>query len=670
MKKGLLFAIITTVLLVGCNGRPNVTATPTPTSVPTSTPTLTPSPVAMFNLTVKVASGNGKVKIENITDYSDEAFASFPITDEKIKTGGVTIFSNAQKDSCFFGWFSDADCKKSIDYNPIYTYKNISNGDSDKTIYAKFVTCTPIPTATPVPSEIPVDWSDIRQYADDDHGTIKAELRKTLTDNNVFKKPALDVTFDIPFNKTYKNQVAKKINYELQKAYQMLQDKDYYPDMSGIRVVARKGTLEKKTIEFHTTFFDEGILSVTFLVNYKMFIQSYSNPADGIWYKYHYIYPLTFNLESGETVKLADLFYNDVDFAEVLRQAVTHQIYNNNLPNGILNENGSLEPFDDAILQDSVGKINNEQRFFINSDNAIVLVIEGSQQIDYYNNYQIIDYEFPIMQDTFFKYGTLHITHLEGEHLSDDCSDLHDIIVKDTSAEYLSNTYNYLDPYRMGDGPLIKDGLHIISDKIQIGQYTKVFSNDFEDGRPFSDYELRSMLSDKNSQLYKNIAVLKTDEKNERVWLSQKIIGKYIVISTYSKNNGSSLVLDRTYTLFDKETNQPLDVSLHWDRINDFFKEGVDANEFLKAEYKKKLVSSNLFTEEQIDDFIDSLHMNAITFEIYDYSSEFCLWVSVEKESWPQEPFTVENTGWGYGMYCDYSRVKVPISDISKLIFY
>ncbi len=529
---------------------------------------------------------------------------------------------------------------------------------------------TSVPTDTPTPTLVPspVTYADIRQYVDDDHGMVKAELRNSLSDNNVFKKPAFDVSFEIPFDKVYENLVINKINHELLKAYQMLQDKDFYPDMSGIRVIARKAESVEKTVVFYTTFFDEGILSVFFSVNYQFGCQLISDPTHSEYYNYHYIYPLTFNLESGEIVKLADLFYNDVVFADVLRQAAKYQIANGKLPNGMLDKTGNLKTFDDARLQEFVDKINNEQRFFINGDNAIVLIFEGSQQVGASGVNLVIDYELPIMQDTFFKNGTLHITHLDGKHLSDSTTDFRNIIVKDTSAEYLAQTEDYTDPANL-TGYLAKDTtVRVISDKIQIGEFSKVFVDSSKDHPAFTDDELRSFFRDSNSQLYKNIAVLKFDSYCEKiVHLAQKTIGKYIVISTRTSNG--YVELDETYTLFDKETKKPLNKCFHWDKVGDFFKEGVNINAFLKAEYKKTLLSSNLFTEEQIDNFIESLNMDATRFEIDKFSSELCLWVPVAKESWPQEPFTYENTGWAYGMYLDYSRVKVPISDLSKLIF-
>lgn len=414
-------------------------------------------------------------------------------------------------------------------------------------------TNTPMATSTPSPTPTPIDWSDTRQYVDDSHGMIKAELRDKLTAINVYKK-------------NVDEEASKKIEQRLTEIEEDIKSGKLYPNLSGFKLYEAKAVKKELDVDFCQSFFVEGILSGYFAVRYK-FYDSLEAGCGNYWNSYEYMYPVTFNLESGEEIKIRDLFYNDVDYLKYLKDTAMKRIFEAEI--------GAYEAlyiyYGDAqatkvtlselewlqILSD----ISENQRFTIDNGQLVLLFDQGEKQIGV---------NIAPTKD-FFDNATYHIVHLDNPYLVEAPADnmFYQVKIVDKDYDIVDVSYENITPVKLKNGEVVSFKMQDISEKW------------------FSISDIKEMLQDKSSQLYKNIYEMYTE--NGVAYVDQFELDKYVVLMAYSYYEWYHTVEFAVYTFFDKETLQPLQICLVSDKPETFFKQGKDYVKILKNEIESAI---------------------------------------------------------------------------------
>ncbi len=556
MKKLYFVLLIIAAILVGCTKPSELTAEPTAAATPTVSPTCTPSPTpfvnATINLTAKVSFGYGQVKLAYDQKFADEASVSVLL--DVYQKNGISVFSSPESGFRFEGWYKNSDCTEIINSNPIFSYKidETKQGDVNETIYAKFVTCTPIP--------IP-DMSDIVKYVDDDHGTIRAELRGELKSATLYKQNVDESYYWYIFSEEKRpkanNAVAEKVKYNLLKTEADIRSGKIYPNLSGFKLYEAKAFKKEIDVSFEPKFVREGILSGYFKVYYHFYMTK-ENEDGGKYYAYYY--PVSFNLETGEIIKIADLFYNDVDYLQYLKEKALERIHD-----------AEFEGFEVAYL--NAGDLYTEERTRFRATMAewdwlqLISGISENQNFLIYDGVLTLLFDWEEVQiavrilptEDFFDKATYHIIHTDSKVLDDSPAE-------DSLSDY--------ETYYEGREAVPRENVYSLKTKDGVVSFEI-------DKTLFSNYEIEKMLQDKTSQLYKNIYESNIDGV---AYFEQFELDKYIVLMVYTKDSLSLIAKKAVYTIFYKHTFESLPICLVSDKPETFFKPGTDWIEIVANE--------------------------------------------------------------------------------------
>lgn len=420
-----------------------------------------------------------------------------------------------------------------------------------------------MPTATPTPT--PFDMSFVYEDKGEQYGKVKAELRdkfNAIARYKVYYSIPVDYS-TIPFRKS-ENAGQKKINQELTAIKNKIANRQIVPALNGLKLYEARA--KEKSIDSNFSFrCTEGIFT-------GIFINRYFFLTDAGITEYHYNYYVNFNMESGEKLKLRDLFYNDVDYLQVIRDcAVRYLLRDNARDNNIIFNDRDISDLD---IMNAIQKISEDQMFSVHK-NQIEIILD---LLD-------VQVSIPIYNADFLQYGTLHIVNPNSPVLvaaptpMPDCPDEYGIEKSEYSQYITSSEKNVCD---------------IASVRLSDDRILTFYSKVNQALEPLTITDIAKMLNDTDSRLRKNVSGIKASP----CFLSEFTLDNLVVIET-----------DRSYTFFEKETLKPLEICVYKDNPSSFFKAGVNVKSVIREELERELKEKNRFSDEDIKEYL-SIVMN------------------------------------------------------------